>query len=35
MDQATNNVEATLAWQAENCRESRVASPGAKQQQAK
>ena len=35
IDQATYNVQATLAWQAGNCRVSRVASPGTKQQQAK
>ena len=33
IDQATYNVQATLAWQAENCRESPVTPPGAKQQQ--
>ena len=35
IDQATYNVQAALVWQVENCRVSRVASPGAKQQQAK
>ena len=35
IDQATYNVQATSAWQAGNCRVSRVASPRAKQQQAK
>ena len=35
LDQATYNVEVTLAWQAENCGEPRATSRGAKQQQAK
>ena len=35
LDQATYNVEVTLAWQAENCGEPRTVSRGAKQQQTK
>ena len=35
IDQVTYNVQATLAWQAENCGEPRATSRGAKQQQAK